>query len=260
MQLRILKPKPRNRAQLIKMLRTAEKNNIIDANTLSMIEGSLQISFLQARDIMIPCAQTTIIYDDQSLQEMLPIVIESGHSRFPVLNRASKKPMGILLAKDLLNYCFNDKTFNLNDILRSAFFIPESKRLDILLQEFRKKRSHIAVVIDEYGNVAGIITIEDILEQIVGEIADEYDIHEDINIKQLHQNEYTIKALTTIEEFNSYFHTDFSNDEFDTIGGLITHHFGHLPKRDESITIDNLCFTVLHADNRRVILLHLTKK
>lgn len=255
----LFKPKPKNREQLIKLLRIAVQNNVIDAESLSMIEGALQISAMQVRDIMLPHAQTTIIYDDQSLAEMLPIIIKSGHSRFPVIDRESNEVIGILLAKDLLNYYFHKKTFDIDDIIRPAIFVPESKRLDTLLREFRKKHSHIAVIVDEYGNIAGMITIEDILEQIVGEIEDEYDINEEANIKQLGNKEYTIKGLTPLEEFNEYFNTQFNGTNSTTIGGLVTQNFGHLPKRDENITIANFHFTVLHADNRRIRLLQITK-
>jgi len=256
----IFKPTPKTRTQLIKVLQAAEKNNILDAGSLSMIEGILQISQMQARDIMLPYSQMSAIHEEQTLKEMLSIVIESGHSRFPVLNDERDEVIGILLAKDLLNYCFNDKDFDINDILRPAIFIPESKQLDSLLREFRKKRHHIAIVVDEYGSIVGLITIENILEQIVGNIEDEHDINEEANIKKLAENEYTLKAATSMEEFNGYFNTQFNNETFDTIGGLVVQQFGYIPKRDENITIKEFCFTILKADSRRVYLLRVTKK
>lgn len=250
---------PQDREQLVKLLRDAEQRHLLDAQALTMIEGVLQISEMQVRDIMIPRAQMVFINHALPLHEFLPQVIESGHSRFPVIGEDRDEVIGILLAKDLLPY-HNDeqkKHFNIKDILRPSMFVPESKRLDILLQEFRRNRNHMAIVVDEYGGVAGLVTIEDVLEQIVGEIEDEYDIDDEAFIKKISETQYTIKALTPIEEFNEYFAVQFDDSEFDTIGGIVMHAFGHLPKRGETIVIDNFRFKVLSADNRRIHLLRM---
>lgn len=250
---------PQDREQLVKLLRDAEQRHLLDAQALTMIEGVLQISEMQVRDIMIPRAQMVFINHVLPLHKFLPQVIESGHSRFPVIGEDRDEVIGILLAKDLLPY-HNDeqkKHFNIKDILRPSMFVPESKRLDILLQEFRRNRNHMAIVVDEYGGVAGLVTIEDVLEQIVGEIEDEYDIDDEAFIKKISETQYTIKALTPIEEFNEYFAVLFDDREFDTIGGIVMHAFGHLPKRGETIVIDNFRFKVLSADNRRIHLLRM---
>jgi magnesium and cobalt transporter len=223
-----------------------------------MIERILQVSEMQVREVMVPKAQITFINKNNQFKEILPIVIESGHSRFPVMNPVNKNIMGILLAKDLLKYSFTQEQnhFNLTTIIRPAMFTPQSKRLDILLREFRVTRNHIAIVLDEYGHFAGLITIEDVLEQIVGEIEDEYDIDEDQEqITPLDDGSFIVKASTLIEEFNRYFHTSFCDDEFDTIGGIILQAFSHLPKRGEKVKMENLCFNVLHSDHRHVYLL-----
>ncbi len=251
---------PQDREQLVELLRDAEQRNLLDAEALAMIEGVLQISQMRVRDIMIPRAQMVVVEQDMPLKEFLPQVIESGHSRFPVINETRDEVLGILLAKDLLR--FSSETaqaqFNMRDILRTPIFVPESKRLDKLLQEFRRTHNHMAIVIDEYGGVAGVVTIEDVLEQIVGEIEDEYDIDEETFIKQHSITQYIIKALTPIEDFNEYFKASLDDSEFDTIGGLVLRAFGHLPKRGETINIDRFRFKVLHADNRRIHLLRLT--
>jgi magnesium and cobalt transporter len=215
---------------------------------------------MQVRDIMIPRAQMVVIDQEASANDLLPIVVESQHSRYPVIGENRDEVVGILLAKDLLRLTFAEqKTFNLRQILRKPVFIPESKRLNVLLREFRLTRNHMAIVVDEYGGVAGLVTIEDVLEQIVGEIVDESDISDaESNIKQMSDSQYTVKALTPIQDFNDYFKTQFSDEEADTIGGLILHHLGHLPKRGETTTIAGLEFRILHADNRRVRLLRVT--
>jgi hemolysin (HlyC) family protein len=203
-----------------------------------------------------------VVERDAALQDILPVVIESAHSRFPVIGENRDEVVGILLAKDLLAYYGQDnaKNFNVRDILRPAVFIPESKRLNVLLKEFRASRNHMAIVVDEYGGVAGLVTIEDVLEQIVGEIVDEHDIEEDAYIKKHNDNVYAVKALTPIEEFNHYFFANFSDDEFDTIGGLVMHRFGRLPRRGEVISIDRFRFKVLNADSRRIHLLQVTER
>ena len=252
---------PKTREQLVSLLRECEQRHIINPDALSMIEGVIQVSDMQVREVMIPRTQMIVIEHDQKLKDILPIIIESAHSRFPVLGDTQHEVIGILLAKDLLTYLSsndNDK-FEIRDILRPATFIPESKRLNVLLTEFRSNRNHMAIVADEYGGVSGLITIEDVLEQIVGEIEDEFDIDEDIFIHKYSESKYTVKALTPIEEFNEYFGLEFE-DEFDTIGGLVMHKFGHVPRRDESITIGDIRFQVLRADKRRVHLLQAFKQ
>ena len=249
---------PKDREQLMEVLRDAENRDILSSEILSMIESVLQVSEMQVREVMIPKSQMITVEKDNTLQEILPTVIESAHSRFPVVE--NEDVVGILLAKDLLKYGFEkDRAFVISENLRPAVFVPQSKRLDILLREFRVNRNHIAIVIDEYGQVAGLITIEDVLEQIVGDIEDEYDIDEDDDIKKHEDGSYTIKASTVIDDFNEYFNTNFSDEEFDTIGGLVLKGFGHLPKRGETITIDNYRFKVLHSDNRRIHLLEVSK-
>jgi magnesium and cobalt transporter len=258
----LLQREPKDKAQLMEILRDSEERHLLSAEMLSMIESVLQVSEMQVREIMIPSSQMVAIERESSLDVILPLVIESGHSRFPVRESPSNDIVGILLAKDLLKYYFRKEVsnFDMVELLRPAVFVPQSKRLDILLREFRINRNHIAMVIDEYGHVAGLVTIEDVLEQIVGDIEDEYDIDEDDFIKKHLDGIYTIKAATPIDDFNEYFNTEFSDEEFDTIGGLIVKGFGHLPKRGESITIGTYYFKVLHSDNRRIHLLEVTKE
>ncbi|MGF1614310.1 MAG: HlyC/CorC family transporter [Gammaproteobacteria bacterium] len=245
---------PQDREQLLTLLRDAEERQLVDADALSMIEGALQVAEMRVRDIMIPRAQMVVVQQDAAPEDFIHTIIESGHSRFPIISDSRDEVVGILLAKDLLDYFArgNVGSFNLRDAMRPAVFIPESKRLNILLREFRARRNHMAIVVDEYGGVAGLVTIEDVLEQIVGEIDDEHDIDEEYYIKPHGGNEYMVKALTPIEDFNEYFHTTFSDQEFDTIGGLVIKTFGHLPRRGETCTIDGLHFTVVRADKRRV--------
>jgi magnesium and cobalt transporter len=207
---------------------------------------------------MLPRAQMTILTETQSPEDMLPLIIESGHSRFPVINNNNDKITGILLAKDLLQYNSNKEEFDLINILRPVIFTPESKRLNVLLHEFRKTHQHLAIVVDEYGGIAGMITLENILEQIVGEIADEFDVDEEVNIKQIADNEYIIQGLTTVEDFNNYFKTKLSDKTFETIGGLVMHYFGHVPQRNNIIEIENLNFKVLNATSRKIKLLQLS--
>ena len=251
---------PSSRAELIELLRSAEQRNLLDAEALSIIEGALNVSDMQVREIMIPRSQVVIVRIDMSPEEFLPVVIESGHSRFPVVSENPDDVVGILLAKDLLPLALQDgkSRFNLKDLLRPCTAIPESKRLNVLLQEFRATRNHLAVVYDEYGGVSGIVTIEDVLEQIVGEIEDEFDFDEEDFIKKHDDSNYIVKALTPIDEFNAVFDAGFSEEDFDTIGGFVTQYFGHLPKRDERINIEGFRFKVLNSDNRRIRLLQLT--
>ena len=250
---------PASRSDLLQLLRSAEQRELLDSEALGIIEGALIVSEMQVREVMIPRSQVVFVRLDESPEEFMPTVIGSGHSRFPVLGEGQDEVVGILLAKDLLALSMKDRTqkFNLRDSLRPSTAVPESKRLDVLLQEFRSTRNHLAVVYDEYGGVCGIVTIEDVLEQIVGDIEDEYDFQEEGFIHQHNGGEYTVKALTPIEDFNEHFGADLSDDGFDTIGGLVTHTFGHLPERDEQVTIDRFLFKVLNADGRRVHLMEM---
>lgn len=245
---------------LIEILRRAQRNQVLDADGLSIIEGALQVSDMQVREIMIPRSQVVTVSIDASPEEFLPTVIEAAHSRFPVIGESLDDVEGILLAKDLLPLILEKDTgkFDLKDILRPATFIPESKRLNVLLKEFRETRNHMAVVIDEYGGLAGVVTIEDVLEQIVGEIEDEHDVDEEAYIKRYDDENYVVKALTPIDDFNEHFHSNFSEEEFDTIGGLVMQQFGHIPERDESIGIGPYIFKVLNADNRQIRLLQVS--
>lgn len=251
---------PKDREQLMAVLRDAEERDILSAEMLGMIESVLQVSEMQVRDVMIPKSQMVVFEHDSTIDTLLPLVIESGHSRFPVMDDTGTDVKGMVLAKDLLKYCFKKSPyeFHMEDVLRPVVFVPQSKRLDILLREFRVKRNHMAIVIDEYGHVAGLVTIEDVLEQIVGDIEDEYDTDEDVDIKKHDNNTFIVKAATRIEDFNEHFDTQMSDEEFDTIGGLVLKGFGYLPKRGECITIDNFRFKVLHGDNRRLYLLEVS--
>ena len=248
---------PENRTQLIQLLREAKKHNLLDAEALSMIEGVLQVSELRVRDIMIPRANMVVIDRDDPIEKFLPIVIESAHSRFPVIGDDRSEVVGIILAKDLLAYSGKKsrRHFDIRDVLRSAVFVPESKRLNVLLNEFRSSRNHMAIVVDEYGASAGLVTIEDVLEQIVGEIEDEHDFEEEATILKRGEREYTAKAHTTIDEFNHFFGTHFPNADCDTLSGLVTSALGHLPQRGESVEIGKFRFKVLRADSRRIHLL-----
>ena len=251
---------PKDREQLVSLLRDAQRRDLFDADALAMIEGVLQVSEMQVRDIMIPRSQMAVLNRSATPEEMVPTIVESGHSRFPVIGESRDEVVGILLAKDLLRYrgAGEDGVFSIREILRPAVFIPESKRLNVLLKEFRASRNHMAIVVDEYGGVAGMVTIEDVLEQIVGEIEDEHDIEEDSFIRRHSGTHFTVKALTPVEDFNEYFKTEFSDEDFDTIGGLVVHDLGHLPKRGETLAIGNLLFKILRADNRRIHMLQLT--
>jgi len=257
---RSLLREPANNEQLVELLRGAHRQNLFDADLLAMLEGVLHVDDMQVRDVMIPRSQVVVLERDASPEVLLRTVVESGHSRFPVIGEGLDEVAGILLAKDLLFYSFErtDSRFNVKELLRPAVFVPESKRLNVLLKEFRSSRNHIAIVVDEYGGFAGMVTIEDVLEQIVGEIEDEHDIEEEDTIRRHSEHHYTIKALTPLEDFNNYFKTAFPNDEFDTIGGLVVNRSGHLPKRGERVVIDRLLFKVLRADSRRVHMLQLT--
>jgi len=251
---------PEDREQLIQLLRSAYDRNLLDADALSMIEGAIQVSEMNVRDVMIPRAQMDVIDINESPDKFIPHVIATAHSRFPVIDRDRDHVIGVLLAKDLLRYYAGEEEFNVRDMLRPAIFVPQSKRLNVLLREFRASRNHMAMVVDEYGGVAGLVTIEDVLEQIVGDIEDEYDFDEvEDNILREKTGRWRVKAQTEIADFNQVFGTDFSDEEHDTVGGLVIHRFGRLPKRGESVTIDGLSFQVLRADSRRLHTLHVER-
>jgi magnesium and cobalt transporter len=248
----LLMREPEDREQLIELLQRSYERNLLDADALAMIEGVLQVSEMQARDIMIPRSQMDVIDIGDTPEKFIPWVIESGHSRFPVIGDNKDDVIGILLAKDLLRY-YAGEEFNVREMLRPAVFIPESKRLNVLLKDFRSNRNHIAIVVDEYGGVAGLVTIEDVLEQIVGEIEDEFDFDEtEANIVLDRNGQFRVKAQTEIDDFNRTFGTDFNDEDFDTVGGLVLAHLGRLPKRGEQFRIGDLSFKVVRADSRRL--------
>ncbi|WP_199609345.1 CNNM family magnesium/cobalt transport protein CorC [Flocculibacter collagenilyticus] len=251
---------PQKKEDLVDVIHDAEQRDLIDPQTKEMIEGVLEVSDMRVREIMIPRSQMVTIDIDQSLEEFLPIVLESAHSRFPIINEDKDHVEGILLAKDLLSYAFKQETnVNLADVIRPAVIIPESKRVDILLKEFRQERYHMAIVVDEYGGVSGLVTIEDILELIVGEIEDETDVeveHEDI--KKVAKHVYTVQALTPVDEFNTFFNSTFDESDADTIGGIVLHAFGHMPGRGETIEVNDYLFKIMSADNRRIQQLQVT--
>lgn len=252
---------PKSREELLDIIKGAVNNKVVDQEALSIIEGALDVAHQQVREIMIPRSQMVSIKEDEMPADFLPKVIESGHSRFPVVGESSDDIKGVLLAKDLLPLVLQgQENFSLDEILRPANIIPESKRLNVLLKEFREMRYHMALVIDEYGGISGLVTIEDILEEIVGEIEDETDEDNEDFIRQVSDNDFIIRALTPIEEFNSYFRTDLSGEEFDTIGGIVTQAFGHMPGRNEKVVIEGFTFRVLYSDSRQVHLLRVIKK
>ena len=248
----LLSREPEDRDELLALLHSAFERNLIDADALSIIEGALQMSDMQVRDVMIPRAQMDCVHLDDPIDVIANFAIDTAHSRFPAIGDGKDDVAGILLAKDLLRY-FAGREFDLRDMLRPAVFVPESKRLNVLLREFRVSRNHMAIVVDEYGGVAGLVTIEDVLEQIVGDIEDEYDFDEVGDSIRLDQNgRYRVKATTEIEDFNEAFATHFSDEEYDTVGGLVIRHFGRLPKRGEAVELEGLKIQVLRADSRRV--------
>ena len=249
----LLTREPEDREELLDLMRGAFDRHLLDADALSMIEGVLSVSETTVREIMIPRSQMDCVALEDPVLEFLPNIVESRHSRFPVIGESKDDVIGILLAKELLNYYANPEAFVLRDTLRPAVFVPESKRLNVLLREFRANRNHIAIVVDEYGGVSGLVTIEDVLEQIVGEIDDEYDFDEDQdNIIDEANGKFRVKARTDVADFNEHFGTAFADDEFDTIGGLVLRAFGRLPKRGETVTMEGLRFRVLRADSRRL--------
>lgn len=250
---------PKNRGDLVELIRDSEQNDLIDPDTRDMLEGVMDIAEQRVRDIMIPRSQMITLKKNQSLEECLEVIIDSAHSRFPVISEDKDHIEGILMAKDLLPFMNKDAdTFSIDKVLRPAVVVPESKRVDRMLKEFRSQRYHMAIVIDEFGGVSGLVTIEDILELIVGEIEDEYDDVEDRDVRQLSRHTFTVRALTPIEDFNDVFSTSFSDEEVDTIGGLVMQALGHLPSRGEIVTVDGYQFKVAMADSRRIIQVHVT--
>ena len=248
----LLLREPKDREQLVALLHGAFEHHLMDADALSIIEGALSVADRAVRDIMVPRAQMDVVDINDAPEQIIGVVLEAAHSRFPAIGENKDDVLGILLAKDLLRYCAG-KEFDLRDTLRPAIFVPESKRLNVLLREFRASRNHMAIVVDEYGGVAGLVTIEDVLEQIVGDIEDEYDFDEtEDNIVRDNTGRYRVKAVTEIADFNAAFDTGFSDKHFDTVGGLVIHHLGRLPKRNEVVSIEGLRIQVLRADSRRV--------
>ena len=255
-----LKRNPDGRQRLIDHIHDAEELHIIDPDTVAMMEGALLVCETQVRDIMVPRSEIVFVDENARPSEFLRTVITSGHSRFPVFDHEHEHILGILLAKDLLPLAADAAyPFNLREIVRPVAFVPESKRLNILLREFRERRNHLAVVVDEYGGISGLVTIEDVIEQIVGEIDDEHDLAEEDNIRRHRDERYTVKARTPIEEFNERFSVDWRPDEYDTIGGLVIHELGHLPQRGEEFSFDGFEFKILRADRRRVRLLRVIR-
>jgi magnesium and cobalt transporter len=251
---------PRDLAELIDKLREASERGLFDGDALVMLEGVLAVADMQVRDIMVPRAQMVFIERDEPPDRLVALVVESGHSRFPVIGEDRDQIVGILLAKDLLRLqaAGDDDSFEIREYMRPVVFVPESKRLNVLLKEFRRSHNHIAIVVDEYGGVSGLVTIEDVIEQIVGDIDDEHDVEDDQTIRKDAPREFTVRALTPIADFNEFFGTHFSDEEFDTIGGLLMQEFGRLPRRGETIKVGGLVFRVVRADRRRIDVLRVT--
>ncbi len=248
-----------DRAEILEFLRDATTREIIEGDALAMLEGVLGVADIQVRDIMVPRAQMTVLARNDDGETLLKTVVESGHSRFPVMDEDREKIVGILLAKDLLRLAVNDTTpFDIKEFMRSPVYVPESKRLNVLLREMRRSRVHMAIVADEYGGVAGLVTIEDVIEQIVGEIDDEHDVDEDVNIRKDGDRQYIVRGQTPIDEFNEYFQTELSDDEFDTVAGLVMKQLGRLPRRGETLQMAGCDLSVLRFDRRRIDTLRLT--
>ena len=256
----VFSDEPTDTKSLLELLRNAEQDQVLAADALGIIEGALQVSSMQVRDIMIPRSQLVIVSAKLPPNEIIELVTKASHSRFPVTGENVDNVIGILLAKDLLPLILKEETgkLDIKDVVRPATFVPESKRLNVLLKEFRETRQHMAIVIDEYGSVSGAVTIEDVLEQIVGEIEDEYDVDDESHIKKFDEENYIVKALTPVDEFNEYFGTQFSDQEFTTLGGLVLQQIGHIPERGETINIGPFLVTVLNADSRQIKLLKVT--
>ncbi len=250
---------PRDRDELVTLLKEACEQGMIDADALAMMEGAIKVSETQVRDAMIPRSQMIVVHNDSELDEFLPQILESGHSRFPVIGEDKDEVVGILMAKDLLPHLASGgEQFDLAETIRTAVVIPESKRLNLLLRDFRSSRNHMAIVVDEYGGVSGLITIEDVLEEIVGEIDDEYDEQEEALILPLDENRYQVQALTPIDELNDMFDSDLSDDDYGTVGGLLLAEFGRVPEHGDMVVLDDRFeFRVIQADNRRIITLEM---
>ena len=249
-----LSGEPQDRAELVQLLREAGERGLLDADALDMLEGVLEVADLQVRDIMVPRVQMVFVRRDEQPAQILPAVIESGHSRFPVMDEDRDNIVGILLAKDLLRLCAAEsrERFDIREFMRPAVFVPESKRLNVLLKEFRRNRNHMALVVDEYGGVSGLVTIEDVIEQIIGEIDDEFDVEDDQNIRREGGRQFAVRGVTRLDEFNEYFATQLISEEFDTIAGLIMKQLGRLPRRGEAVNIDGFEFRVMRGDRRRI--------
>jgi magnesium and cobalt transporter len=249
-----------DRGEVLDYLRDAAARGIVEGDALAMLEGVLAVADIQVRDIMVPRAQMTMLNRDDESDVLLKTVVESGHSRFPVMDEDREKIVGILLAKDLLRLAAQDEhaQFDIKEFMRPAVFVPESKRLNVLLREFRRSRVHMAIVADEYGGVAGLVTIEDVIEQIVGDIDDEHDVDEDVNIRKDGERQYVVRGQTPIDEFNEYFQTDLSDDEFDTVAGLVMKQLGRLPRRGETLQLADCELKVMRFDRRRIDSLRLT--
>lgn len=255
-----LSGEPQDRTELVELLREASERGLLDADALTMLEGVLEVSDLQVRDIMVPRVQMVFVQRDDTPARILPAVIESGHSRFPVMDDDRDNIVGILLAKDLLRLCIAEsrERFDIREYMRPAVFVPESKRLNVLLKEFRRNRNHMAIVVDEYGGVSGLVTIEDVIEQIVGEIDDEFDVEDDQNIRKEAERQFTVRGVTRLEDFNEYFGSQLAADEFDTVAGLVMKQLGRLPRRGEAVSIDGFEFRVVRGDRRRIDTLRVT--
>jgi magnesium and cobalt transporter len=251
---------PQDRADLMALLREASERGLLDEEALRMVEGVLEVADLQVRDIMVPRVQMVFVRRDDPAAKILPVVVESGHSRFPVLEEDRDNIAGILLAKDLLRmYASNSREkFDIREYMRPAVFVPESKRLNVLLKEFRRNRNHMAIVVDEYGGVSGLVTIEDVIEQIVGEIDDEFDVEDDNNIRRESERQFAVRGVTRIDEFNEYFSVKLPEDEFDTVAGLVMKQLGRLPRRGEMLVIEGFEFRVVRSDRRRIETLRVT--
>lgn len=256
---KIFSPAPKTREDVNDLLEQALENQLLDGDEFTIIEGAMEVTDLQVREVMVARSKMIVVNADETPEQFLPKIIKSGHSRFPVVGETNDDIIGILHAKDLLPLVVDKsgKDFDISNYLRPLHKVPESKRLNKLLKDFRNTRNHMAIVLDEYGSISGLITIEDVLEEIVGEIEDEFDVAEDATIRKLADNDFIIKALTTIEDFNENFDAKLDDTDFDTIGGLVAQRVGHVPQRNETVEIDNFCFKVLHADSRRIHLLRL---
>lgn len=248
---------PQDQDDLLEILKEAQEKHLLDADALTMIEGIIQFSKKRVRDIMIPRIQMNVVPKDAELETIFPLVLEYGNSRYPVIEDDRSKVVGVLLAKDLLAYAVENKKLTVEALMRPVNVVPESKRLNVLLKEFQTDRDHMAIVVDEYGQAAGLVTIEDVLEQIVGEIEDEHDAEEEDYIQPCSNHRYTLKAITPIDDFNEYFSADLQDEEHETIGGFVIHQLGHMPKKGDKLEYERFRFEVLHADNRRIYLFKL---